>query len=179
MKTVFFDIDTQLDFVSPAGALYVPGAELLVPQFARLNHYAAANGMKLISTTDSHSENDPEFKNWPPHCINGTLSQAKVRETILGSDAQIIIEKQALDCFCNPHLPGILAGLGAQRYVVYGVVTEFCVRLAAMGLLATGARVELVTDAIKSLSDEASERALKELTQAGVLLTLVDRVCNP
>ena len=31
MKTVFFDIDTQIDFVYPAGALYVPGAEHILP----------------------------------------------------------------------------------------------------------------------------------------------------
>ena len=31
MKTVFFDIDTQIDFVFPAGALYVPGAEIFCP----------------------------------------------------------------------------------------------------------------------------------------------------
>ena len=30
MKTVFMDVDTQLDFLYPAGALYVPGAERLI-----------------------------------------------------------------------------------------------------------------------------------------------------
>ena len=38
MKTVFFDIDTQLDFLYPAGALYVPGAERIVPAIARPLH---------------------------------------------------------------------------------------------------------------------------------------------
>ena len=41
MKTVFFDVDTQLDFLYPAGALYVPGAERIVPAIARLNRFAA------------------------------------------------------------------------------------------------------------------------------------------
>ena len=31
MKTVFVDVDTQLDFLYPAGALYVPGGERIVP----------------------------------------------------------------------------------------------------------------------------------------------------
>jgi nicotinamidase/pyrazinamidase len=38
MKTVFVDVDTQIDFLFPAGALYVPGAERLLPAIARLNH---------------------------------------------------------------------------------------------------------------------------------------------
>ena len=44
MKTAFFDIDTQIDFLFPAGSLYVPGAERLIPTLSRLNHYAAAHG---------------------------------------------------------------------------------------------------------------------------------------
>ena len=30
MRTVFFDVDTQIDFMFPSGALYVPGAEQIV-----------------------------------------------------------------------------------------------------------------------------------------------------
>jgi nicotinamidase-related amidase len=31
MKTVFVDVDTQIDFLFPAGALYVPGASGCCP----------------------------------------------------------------------------------------------------------------------------------------------------
>ena len=61
MKRVFFDIDTQIDFMFPAGALYVPGAAQLVPVVSKLNHFAAENGIPLISTMCAHSEDDPEF----------------------------------------------------------------------------------------------------------------------
>ena len=61
MKTVFFDIDSQLDFLYPAGALYVPGAERIVPAIARLNRFAAMHGIPVVSTIDAHTENDPEF----------------------------------------------------------------------------------------------------------------------
>jgi hypothetical protein len=33
MKTVFFDVDTQIDFLYPAGALYVPGGETVPTGF--------------------------------------------------------------------------------------------------------------------------------------------------
>ena len=45
MNMVFFDIDTQMDFVFPAGALYVPGAEQALPQVARLNRWAKDRGI--------------------------------------------------------------------------------------------------------------------------------------
>src|SRR6185437_14578387 len=37
MKKAFFDIDTQIDILFPAGALYAPGAERVVEPVARLN----------------------------------------------------------------------------------------------------------------------------------------------
>src|ERR1700685_2510519 len=83
MKTVFFDIDTQVDFLYPAGALYVPGAEKIVEQIATLNRFAAAQGIPVISTMDAHAEDDPEFKAWPPHCVVGTAGQQKPAATLL------------------------------------------------------------------------------------------------
>ncbi len=84
---------------------------------------------------------------------------------------QVILEKQTLDSFESPCLAGILDRIGAGRYVVYGVVTEYCVRLAALGLLKTGRRVELVTDAVETLDEEHSRRTLEEFTAAGGVLT--------
>src|SRR6185503_16158116 len=72
---VFFDIDTQLDFLVPGGALYGPGAENLIPAIASLNRYAGEHGIPLVSTTDAHPENAREFREWPPHCVTGTFGQ--------------------------------------------------------------------------------------------------------
>lgn len=193
MKTVFFDVDTQIDFLYPAGALYVPGAENVVDRVAALNHYAAAHGIVVISTMDAHSEDDPEFKSWPPHCVAGTAGQQKPASTLLEkrliipnlpSDLnmdgvrQMLLEKQALDCFTNFNLDALLARLGPNRYVVYGVVTEICVKFAAFGLLKTGGRVELVTDAVRSLNEAESARMMEEFTAAGGFLTTVAQVAG-
>lgn len=187
MKTVFFDIDTQIDFLYPAGALYVPGAERLLPALALLNRH----GNTVVSTTDAHAENDAEFGRWPPHCVVGTTGQQKPAQTLIeprvviptapgdyaiGEARQIIVEKQQLDLFTNPNLPRLLEQLAADRYVVYGVVTEYCVRHAAMGLLKTGKPVELVTDAVAAISEEDSRRTLGEFTAAGGRLTTVEEV---
>ncbi len=174
MKTVFVDVDTQIDFLFPAGALYVPGGERLLPAISKLNHYAAERGIPLISTADAHSENDPEFRLWPPHCVVGATGQSKPAETLVGN-GQIIVEKQALDVFGNPEFRPLLDRLHADRYVVYGVATEHCVRCAAMGLLATGKPVTLVTDAIAAVDPEAGACAIAEFTaRGGALTTLRD-----
>ena len=188
MKTVFFDVDTQLDFMYPAGALYVPGAEKIVEQIAALNRFAGAQDIPLVSTMDAHTENDPEFRAWPPHCVAGCIGQHKPEATLLSrrlvvpnmpsdvgieSVQQILLEKQTFDCFTNVNLAPLLERLDAERYVVYGVVTEICVKLAAWGLLKTGKRVELVTDAIRSLNDTAAAEMTNAFLAAGGVLTTV------
>ncbi|MGO4881938.1 MAG: cysteine hydrolase family protein [Bryobacteraceae bacterium] len=175
MKTVFVDIDTQIDFMFPAGALYVPGAERILPAVAQLNHYAVEHSMPLISTADAHSENDPEFRTWPPHCVAGTAGQSKAPETLVG-EGQIFIEKQALDAFTNPDFPALLESLAADRYVVYGVATDYCVRCAVTGLLASGKPVALVTDAVAAVDPEDGAHTLAEFATRGGTLTTVHEV---
>lgn len=196
MKTVFVDIDTQLDFLFPAGALYVPGAEDLAAPLKELTEFAAGNRIQIVSTADAHAEDDPEFASWKPHCVIGTTGQQKARATLLSDRvtlatapgtldaiqqrardaAQIIVEKQKLDCFTNPHFRPLLNLLGAERYVLYGVVTEYCIRCAAFGLLETGRRVELITNAIQSLDAQSGSDVINRFRQQGGVLTTVREV---
>jgi len=178
MKTVFFDIDSQLDFLYPAGALYVPRAERIVPAIARLNRYAAAHGIPLISTTDAHDENDVEFSQWPPHCIAGTLGQRKAEATLVDAERQIIVRKQTVDVFLCRELVSVVERLNPERAVVYGVVTEICVLSAARGLLRMGKRVTVVTDAVEALSVKGSDRALEEVRAGGGSWATAGEICG-
>ena len=190
MKTVFFDIDTQIDFLFPAGALYAPGAEKIIGTVARLNHHAAKHRIPVISTMDAHSENDPEFRDWPHHCVVDTMGQRKPASTLLDGwvvvpnsplvnpplGDQLLLEKQTFSCFSNVNLSHLLNHFAADRYVVYGVVTEVCVKFAAFGLLETGKQVEVVTDAVKALTAEGSEQTLDQFKAAGITLTTTGAV---
>ncbi len=84
MNMVFFDVDTQIDFLYPAGALYVPGAETIVDRVAELNRWADSHGICVISTMDAHTEDDPEFRTWPPRNVAGTAGQQKAGVHIAG-----------------------------------------------------------------------------------------------
>ena len=186
MKTVFVDVDTQLDFLYPAGALYVPGAERIVPAVEGLNRYAAANGIPVLSTTDAHSEDDPEFRDWPPHCVAGTVGQHKPAATLLerrvvvpnrdgavsiAAAQQIVLEKQTIDAFQTRSIRSVLEALAADRFVIYGVVTEICVSAMARGLLGTGKSVTLVTGATQSLNREKAAQAIEEIRSLGGMVS--------
>jgi nicotinamidase/pyrazinamidase len=186
MKSLFFDIDTQIDFLFPAGALYARGSEKIIPIISKLNRYAAAHGIPVVSTMDAHSENDPEFRDWPHHCVVDTVGQRKPASTLLEKRVivpnaqcelklalidQILLEKQTFSALSNVNFARLLDHFAAERYVVYGVVTEVCVKFAALGLLETGKRVEIVTDAICALNEETGAKTLADFTAAGGHLT--------
>ena len=188
MSTIFFDVDTQLDFLYPAGALYVPAAELVVENFGQLNRWAFTHSIPVISTVDAHTENDPEFAFWPPHCIAGTWGQQKAAVTLLEKRVtipnsagrfqitgaqQIVVEKQSTNCFTAVQLATLLDELKADRCVVYGVVTEICVRQAALGLLKSGRKVELVADAVQALNNDARDQFVAEFAAAGGIVTSI------
>jgi nicotinamidase/pyrazinamidase len=188
-EVIFWDVDTQRDFMLPGGKLYVPGAEKLIPNLKRLVDLARDGSVFLVSTVDAHTPDDPEFRDWPPHCVQGTPGQLKIPETLtddfliipndpgfrlpedLRARKQIIVEKQTLDDFDNPNTERILRLLGTDaEHFVFGVVTEYCVRLSVVGMLKRGYRVAVVTDAIETLKEEDGSRSLAEFVARGARL---------
>jgi nicotinamidase/pyrazinamidase len=191
-RIVFWEVDTQADFMLPGGALYVPGAEKTLPNLKRLVDAARSGRVFLVSSACHHSPDDPEFKTFGPHCIRNTPGARIVPEGLtenalrvpsadkfdwprdLDSRRQVVVEKQALDVFTNPQTNDLVERLGDAHYVVFGVVTEYCVGLAAKGLLQRGHRVSVVKDAIETLDRSAGTRTLDELKALGADLISTD-----
>lgn len=165
MSLVYIDVDTQLDFVSPAGSLYVPGAEGILERVGALNREATAKGIPLLATMDAHTETDPEFATWPHHCIAGTLGQRKAEQTMVAGLR--VLEKRSVDCFTQPEMEAWLKETGATRAIVYGVVTEICVRNAARGLRQRGIAVEIPVSATMHLNATARDLFFEEVRASG------------
>lgn len=163
-RTVLLDIDTQVDFCSRAGALFVPGAD--APQvraaMERLVQRAWATETVRIATADDHQPSDPEITDtpdfqtsFPPHCMRGTDGATRIHETrlleplVLGDGAydderfaeltgrhrELLVLKQHFNAFTNPHLDRLLDLLDPERVIVFGVATDICVNAAVEGLV--------------------------------------------
>ncbi len=165
MKTLYLDVDTQMDFVFPAGALYVPGAERLLPRIASRNREALERGHVLVATMDAHSENDVEFQQWPPHCVAGSLGQRKPEITLVSG--MRVITKQTTNVFSNPAFAELLAAENITEALVYGVVTEICVLHAVEGLLDRGIHVSIDTEAVKELNPKARDLFYEKVRARG------------
>ncbi len=86
--TIFWDVDTQHDFIVSDGKLYIQGAEAILPKLEVLTEFAREKGVPLLGSVDYHGPHDPEIsdkpdfrKTYPPHCLVDTPGQAKVPAT--------------------------------------------------------------------------------------------------
>jgi nicotinamidase/pyrazinamidase len=191
---IFWEVDVQADFMLAAGKLYVPGAEKLLPNIRRLTDAARQGKVFLVSHGCFHTPNDPEFATFPPHCVKGTPGAELVSEALtekivrvpneadaklpddLSKYQQILLEKQTLNIFESRHAAELVQRLGNQaEFVVFGVVTEYCVSFAVKGLIERGRRVAVVEDAIETLKREDGEKTIAELKQLGARFTTTDQ----
>ncbi|MGA7752779.1 MAG: isochorismatase family cysteine hydrolase [Candidatus Sulfotelmatobacter sp.] len=194
---IFWEVDVQRDFMLPGGNLYVPGAEKLLPNIHRLTDAARQDRVFLVSHGCFHTPDDPEFKIFPPHCVKGTAGAELVPEALtakvfrVANDAeaqipqdlskyqQILLEKQTLNIFESRHADELVKRLGSEpEFVVFGVVTEYCVSFAVKGLLARGRRVAVVQDAIETLKPEDGNKTMADLQQLGARVTTTDQALS-
>ncbi|MGA8101853.1 MAG: isochorismatase family cysteine hydrolase [Candidatus Acidiferrales bacterium] len=183
---IFWEVDPQVDFMLPEGKLYVPGAEKLLPNIRKLVNAVRENRVFLVSHGCGHVPDDPEFQQFPAHCVRGTAGAKFVPEALaekyftipndpnfalpdnFSGYQQIVMEKQTIDVFQSNHIAQVLDRLpSTPEFFVFGVATEYCVRGAAKGLLERGRRVTVITDAIEAIDADSGEKALQELKSLG------------
>ncbi|MGH9749789.1 MAG: cysteine hydrolase family protein [Candidatus Polarisedimenticolia bacterium] len=87
-RTIFWDVDTQHDFIMPGGRLYIEGAETILPRLSALTRFAREKKIPVLGSVDYHAPEDeeisehPDFRDtYPPHCLAGSAGQEKVPET--------------------------------------------------------------------------------------------------
>lgn len=193
-KYLFVDIDTQNDFILNNGALTAK-AEDIIPALGRLADFARKNQVPVLSSQDTHTPDDPEFNHFPPHCVKGTPGYEKVKPTMfkdalrvgmkkesidlkaeIERHGQLIFEKNNLDIFTNPNFEEAIEKSDADGFAVYGIATEYCVKIAVMGLLKRGKKTIVLTDAIKAINDDTGRAALDEMAKAGAELAVLEDI---
>jgi nicotinamidase/pyrazinamidase len=199
-RLLFWDIDTQYDFMMPDGKLYVPRAEAIVPRLKALTDFAHAKGIRIIASAEDHVAGHlelsatPDFvTTYPDHCMRGTPGQRKIPETALrdalliepgpqdpealaskiaGHRGDILFHKNWFDVFTNANVDTVLRVLDPQVIILYGVALDICAKCAIEGLLLHRPQTKLyfVTDAAKAIRYELGEQLLRDWGDEGVRL---------
>ena len=196
-KIIFWDVDTQRDFMEPEGSLYIPGSENIRENLGKLTQYARLNKIRILGSVDYHTERDPEIDKenpdykdtFPPHCMKDDPMQEKIMETrsdltlwidldkykdekiekIVNGIGPIIFRKNELDVFSNPNIYPILDSIQPKNIVVYGLAIDFCVKMAIEGLLKQDKyNLYLVIDAIEGIDENNSKNLVEEWVEKGV-----------
>ena len=195
--TVFWDVDTQFDFMLPEGKLYVPGAENIIDKVSEVRRFALDNGYSIIADIDWHSaDNDeisdnPDFeRTFPPHCMAGKPGSERVgylgelpieyvsidkmdagdlRELVDKEQFHIVIRKDELDVFSNPNTEELVKMIEPKKVIVFGVALDFCVSCVVQGLSRFG-DIELcvLIDAVKGLGARPEQDIFDEFRSMGV-----------
>ena len=195
-RPVFWDVDTQHDFMRATGKLYVGDSEAIIPTLGSLTRYAHERGIRIVASADDHEpghrelSDTPDFdQSFPEHCMRGTPGQRKIAETSLRDPLVIepdqplpagiathrgdfLVHKHWFDVFTNPHVLPLLDLLDPTDIVLYGVALDVCNRHAIEGLLRhrPSARIHLVTDATRAIRPENTAALLSDWERRGVQL---------
>lgn len=200
---LFWNVDTQKDFVSPKGKLYVKDAEKLRTKWGILTQLAKEKIIRVINTADYHYFNSAELDSnpdyihtFPQHCMSNSRGAEFVKETRpqepiifnwnkeylitpevldINSNRNFVIRKDMFDVFAgNPWTSKILDLLSPKTVIVYGVTTNVCVDAAVNGLVSRVENVIVIKDAIKELPN--IPLPFKNWQKLGVKLIYLDEL---
>jgi nicotinamidase/pyrazinamidase len=204
-KTIFWDVDTQFDFLKPEGALYVPGAESVIDRISEIRRFALGHGYSMLADVDWHSLDNPEISEhpdmrttFPPHGLAGTpgaervgylgdipidyvdintMDMSTLRRLVQKDQFHIVIRKQSLNVFDNPNTHKLVDLVHPKHVVAFGVALDCCVYYVLSELSKhPGVRLSLLRDGTKGLGTRPDEEVYDELRGRGVEITTFDQI---
>jgi nicotinamidase/pyrazinamidase len=194
---LFWDVDTQYDFMRPEGRLYVPGAEGIIDNVSKARRFALDNGYSMLASMDWHQDGNPEisdtpdFKNtFPAHCMadksgservgylgnlpinivpNKLISDTDLHKLAGTEQFHIVIRKEELDIFKNPNTAIFIGMLKPESVIIFGVALDLCLRMVVEGLLKMGdMKLCILKDAVKGLGIKSNNSVLEKFRKQGV-----------
>lgn len=193
---VLIDLNTQCDFLLPRGAVPVANREQMLPNVRRLMSWARNTRLPVISTIDSHRAGE-RSNGFPPYCIDRTPGQKKLpftllpRRIILHGDntldlpieafrryRQLIFTKRSGDFLSNPKADRLVSQLRVHHLIVFGVITECCVKAAVLSLIARLRRVVVVKDACGFWSPPDAELAMRQMEAKGAVMVTTEELIS-
>ena len=176
MRRALFIVDLQRDFCK-GGALGIPTADRIVPI---INALIPCYDWVLASK-DWHPTDSIHFNHWPIHCVASSQG-AEFHPDLETEHLNFVFLKgtqnkdDGYSAFeaTNRSLKEYLTTNGITALDLCGLATDYCVKATALDALKAGYVVRVITDAIDAvnLAPNDSQKALKELTDAGA--TLID-----
>lgn len=184
--TALIVVDMQVDFGEADGALYVRGAEDVLPVVETWIATARRSGWPVFHTQDWHPERTPHFRTdgglWPVHCVHDTrgaqflpgltVAGPVVRKGVDGRDGYsgFSVRDPRSGETAATALGSLVASAGVRRLVVVGLAGDWCVKETALDgrRLGYSVRVPLAATAFVELNPGDRAAAVAAMQDAGV-----------
>ena len=188
VRTALIVVDVQNDFADPAGSLYVRGGEDIVPPVNAQIDEALAAGALVAYTQDWHPPTTPHFLKdggiWPVHCVAGTwgaelhadlrVDGPIVKKGSGGEDGYSAFSQRdtrsgEVDA---TQLESLLRTAGAERVVIAGLATDYCVVETVLDAERLGHRAAVLASMIRAvdLQPGDGDRAIERMREAGATI---------
>ncbi len=155
-------IDMQNDFCQPDGKLYGGDrVRRVIEPIRKVIEEFRSRGYRIIYTQDWHRKDDPEFRIWPPHCIENTWGAEIINE--LSPEDDYVVRKRRYTAFFGTDLDMYLRENGIQELYLSGVLTNICVLHTASDAVLRGYSVTVIGDCTEALSMEDYDYAIKHM----------------
>ena len=158
-------VDMVNDFCTPGGKMPLPGNETLIAPQRSVIEAARAVGAPVIWIHDSHRKNmrqDREFLKRTPHCEEGTWGVEVIDELGARPD-EIHIEKRRYSSFFQTDLDLTLKDMQVSQVIVFGVVTNICVRSTVHDAFFIGYDVFVPQDCCAATGPREQESTLYDI----------------
>lgn len=191
---VLIDLNTQCDYLLPRGAVPVANRSEIIPNIRRLFEWARHWAVPVISSLDAHRP-DEAFHGVARHCVDRTPGQRKLpftllpRRILLDGDntldlppdillryRQIIFAKRSRDLLGNPKADRLLTDMTMTHHIVFGILSEHCVKATVLALLTRQRNVVVVRDACGHWNGNEAELALRQIEAKGAYLATTDQI---
>ncbi|HEX6968235.1 MAG TPA: nicotinamidase [Micromonosporaceae bacterium] len=184
MSRALIIVDVQNDFCE-GGSLPVAGGADVAAGISRLLAERAGDWHHIVATKDYHIDpgahfgNPPDFiDSWPAHCVVGTpgaefhpnLATDRIEAVFRKGEhaaAYSGFEGHSDDGTC---LADWLRERGVDQVDVVGIATDHCVRATALDAVGAGFDTTVLLDLTAGVAAETTDRALRQLAEAGVTL---------
>ncbi|GAH03381.1 unnamed protein product, partial [marine sediment metagenome] len=126
MANAVLVVDMLRGFLEEGYPLYCGArARRIIPNVQGLLEQELAQGSRVFFLCDHHSPDDPEFKMFPPHCLEGTAEAEVIPE--LARYQGEVIPKRRYSAFFDTPLEEKLNQLKPEKLIICGVCTDICV----------------------------------------------------
>ncbi|MBB5752935.1 cysteine hydrolase family protein [Prosthecomicrobium pneumaticum] len=171
-RTAVIVVDMINEFCKPGGKMVLPGYEVLVEPQLRVIEAARAAGAPVIWVHDSHRKGmrrEREFLKRTPHGEEGSWA-TEIIDDLGARPDEIHVIKHRYSSFFQTDLDLVLKDMQCDQLVVFGVVTNICVRSTVHDAFFNGYEVVVPRDCCAATGPREQESTLYDIaTHFGIV----------